>query len=87
MGPWAKIFVKSGQYGTGCGRWTYLTYALKEEAYMTVITAYRVCKQRKPGPKTAYMQQHTLQYADEELISLIIDPHRQTIIDLEHFVQ
>jgi hypothetical protein len=39
-----------------------------------------------PG-KTDYMQQHTLQYADEELRPLIIDPHRQTIIDLEHCVQ
>jgi hypothetical protein len=54
---------------------------------MTVITAYHICKQHEPGQKTAYMQQHTIQYADEELISVIIDPHRQTIIDLEHFVQ
>jgi hypothetical protein len=33
------------------------------------------------------MQHHTIQYADEELIPFIIDPHRQTFIDLEHFVQ
>jgi hypothetical protein len=54
---------------------------------MTVITAYRVCKQHKPGQKSAYMQEHTIQYADEELRTFIIDPHRQTIIDLEYFVQ
>jgi hypothetical protein len=87
VGPWANRDVKSGQDGTGCGRWTHLTYALKEDSYMTVMTAYRGCKQHEPGPKTAYMQEHTIQYADEELRPFIIDPHMQTIIDLEHFVQ
>jgi hypothetical protein len=53
---------------------------------MTVITAYRVCKQHEPGPKKTYMQEHTIQYADKEPITFIIDPHMQTIIDLEHFV-
>jgi hypothetical protein len=33
------------------------------------------------------MQQHTIQYADEELRPFILDPHRQTIIDLDQFVQ
>jgi predicted AAA+ superfamily ATPase len=33
------------------------------------------------------MQEHKIQYADEELRSFIIDPHKQTIVDLEHFVQ
>jgi hypothetical protein len=56
VGPWANRVVKSGQDGTWCGRGTYMTYALKEDSYMTVITAYRVCKQHEPGPKTAYMQ-------------------------------
>jgi hypothetical protein len=65
----------------------YLTYALKEEPCLTVITSYRVCKQHEPGQKMAYMQHHTIQYADEELRTLIIDPHMQKIIDLEHFVQ
>jgi hypothetical protein len=54
---------------------------------MTVITAYRVWKQHEPRQKTAYMQQHTLQYADEELIPFITDTHRQKIIDLEQFLQ
>jgi hypothetical protein len=87
VGPWAKRVVKYGQDGTGCGRWKYMTYALKKESYITVITAYRVCKQHESGPKMAYMQQHIIQYADEELRPFNIDPHRQTIIDLEHFVQ
>jgi hypothetical protein len=78
---------KSGQDGTGCGRWTYLTYALKNESYMNVFTVYCVCKQHEPGIKTAFMQQHTIKYADDEPRLLIIDPHRQTIINLEHFVQ
>jgi hypothetical protein len=33
------------------------------------------------------MQQHKIQYADEELRPFIVYQHRQTIIDLEHFVQ
>jgi hypothetical protein len=33
------------------------------------------------------MQQHTIQYAYEEVRSFIVDPHRQAIIDLQHFVQ
>lgn len=32
-------------------RWTYMAYDLKEESYLTVITAYRVCNQIDPGPK------------------------------------
>jgi hypothetical protein len=44
VGTLVNRVVKSGQDGTGCGRWTYLTYTLKEESYMTVVTAYPICK-------------------------------------------
>jgi hypothetical protein len=35
----------------------------------------------------AYMQQYTVQYEDEELKIFLLDPHRQTMIDLEYFIQ
>jgi hypothetical protein len=54
---------------------------------MTFITVYHFCKQHEFGPKTTYMQQYIIQYSDEELRPFIIDPHRQTIIDMEHFLQ
>jgi hypothetical protein len=33
------------------------------------------------------MQQHTVQYTEKEVRPFIIDPHRQTITNLEHFLQ
>jgi hypothetical protein len=46
-----------------------------------------VCSQRDPGDTTASRQQQCDQYADEELISYVLDPHKQTLIDLQYFVQ
>jgi hypothetical protein len=39
------------------------------------------------GDTTASKQQQCIQYADEELWSFIVDPYKQTLIDLQHFVQ
>jgi hypothetical protein len=77
-GPWSHRVVKTGNDATGCGRWTYMTYALKKNAFFSVVTAYRVCKQTDLGNKTAYMQQCTVQYEDEDLRPFFLDPHRQT---------
>jgi hypothetical protein len=49
--------------------------------------AYRVCSQRDPGDTTAYKQQQCIQYADDELRPYVLDPHKQTIINLQYFVQ
>jgi hypothetical protein len=46
-----------------------------------------VCSQRDPGDTTAYRQQQCIQYADEELIPYVLDPHKQTLIDLQYFFQ
>jgi hypothetical protein len=37
--------------------------------------------------KTASHQQETIPYADEELRPLLVDPYKQTLIDLQYFVQ
>jgi hypothetical protein len=37
--------------------------------------------------KTASSQQETIQYADKELIPFLVDPYKQTIIDLQYLVQ
>lgn len=44
------------------GRWSGQKFRLKNDRYMVVISAYRVCKQssRSAGPDTALSQQHTL---------------------------
>jgi hypothetical protein len=46
-----------------------------------------VCSQHDPGDTTVSKQQQCIQYADEELIPYVLDPHKQTLIDLQYFVQ
>jgi hypothetical protein len=79
--------VKTGRDDTGCGRRSYITFTGKENKHITVINAYRVCSQRDLGDTTAYRQQQCVQYAYEELIPYVLDPHKQTLIDLKYFVQ
>jgi hypothetical protein len=59
----------------------------KENKHITVLNAYRVCSQRKPGDTTASKQQQCIQNADEELIPYVLDHHTQTLIDVQYFVQ
>jgi hypothetical protein len=59
--------IASGCDETGCGRWSQITYAAKENKKITIISAYRVCKQTNPGDITASKQQHVIMYEDEEL--------------------
>jgi hypothetical protein len=49
--------------------------------------AYIVCKQTNPGDITASKQQFGIMYEDEELRPYIVDPHNQTIIDLQYHVE
>jgi hypothetical protein len=79
--------VKTGRDDTGCGRWSYITFNGKENKHIAVINTYIVCSQRDPGDTTASRQQQCVQYADEELIPYVLDPHKQTLIDLQYFVQ
>jgi hypothetical protein len=55
---------------------------------MTILSAYRVCKQTNPGDLTASkQQQHGIMYEDEELRPYIVHPHKQTLIDLQYHVE
>jgi hypothetical protein len=79
--------VETGRYATGCGRWSYITFNGNEKKHITVINAYRVCSQCDPGDTTASKQQQCIQYADDELRPYVLNPHKQTLIDLQYFVQ
>jgi hypothetical protein len=85
-GPWEHIVCTAGRGKTGCGRWTYLTYNAREGKKITIISAYRIGKPNS-GNKTASRRQETIQYADEELIPFLVDTYKQTLIDLQYFVQ
>jgi hypothetical protein len=45
--------VDAGRDETGCGRWSYLTYAAKEGNKCSIISAYRVFEQMNLGDITA----------------------------------
>jgi hypothetical protein len=87
LGKMVHRVVKTGRDDTGCGRWSYITFNGKENKHITVINTYRVCSQRDPGDTTASRQKQCVQYADEELRPYVLDPHKQTLIDLQYFVQ
>jgi hypothetical protein len=77
----------SGRNETGCGRWSQITHAAKESKKMIIISAYRVCKQTDPGDLTASKQQHGIMYEYEEMRPYIVEPHKQTLIDLQYHVE
>jgi hypothetical protein len=87
LGKMVHQVVKTGRDDTGCGRWSTITYNGKEKKHITVINDYRVCSQRDPGDTTASKQKQCIQYSDDELRPYVSDPHKQTLIDLQHFVQ
>jgi hypothetical protein len=64
-----------------------ITFNGKDNKHITVMNTYIVCSQRDPGDTTASRQKQCVQYADEELRPYVLDPHKQTIIDLQYFVQ
>jgi hypothetical protein len=84
---WSHGVVGSEMDPTGCGRWRYVTYGGKGSKLITYISAYRVCNQTNPGDTTAWRQQKQIQYSDESARVGPIDPHRQTMVDLEYFVR
>jgi hypothetical protein len=86
LGPWGHMVCVSGRDNTGCVRWTYLTYNARDGKKITVSSAYRVGKPNS-GCKTASRQQEKIQYADEVLRPYLVDPYKQTLIDLQYFVQ
>jgi hypothetical protein len=87
LGQMVHRVIVSGRDETGCGRWYQITYAAKENKKITLISAYIICKQTNPGDITASKQQHGIMYEDEEMRTYIVDPHKQTIIDLQYHVE
>jgi hypothetical protein len=61
VGDWSHSVVKTGHDNTACGWWSYITFALKEEKFITLVPAYRVCDQTSPGNTTASAQQCKIQ--------------------------
>jgi DUF971 family protein len=57
VGNWSHRVVKTGSDDTGCGQWSYITLALKEDMFLTLVSAYRVCDQTNPGNTTVSAQQ------------------------------
>jgi hypothetical protein len=73
LGQMVHRVVDSGRDDTGCGRWSYLTYAAKEGKKVAKVSAYRVCKQTTPGDLTSSKQQLGIMYEDEELRPYLVD--------------
>jgi hypothetical protein len=65
----------------------YIKFNGKENKQITVINAYRVCSQHDPGYTTVSKQQKCIQYAYDELRPYVLDPRKQTLIDVQYFVQ
>jgi hypothetical protein len=84
---WVYRVIGSGNDAAGCGRWYYTTYAAKDDMKVSVVLCYRICNQKNPGETTASNQQHGIMYADEELRPFMMNPHHQTMIDIQFFVQ
>jgi hypothetical protein len=87
LGNWSHRVVGSGRDPTGCGRWSYVTYDGKGCKLITYVSVYIVCNQTNPGDTTEWRQQYQIQYSDESARVGSIDPHRQTMVDLEYFIR
>jgi hypothetical protein len=85
LGHWASRVLRSGKDPTGCGRWSYI-YLDKNDKKFAIITVYRVGHNHNAGDATAFQQQYRTQYADETAI-VEINPHKQTMIDLDYFTE
>jgi hypothetical protein len=82
---WASRVLRSGKDPTGCGRWIYVCLG-KNGKKFAIVTVYRVGHNRNAGDATACQQQYRTQYADG-IARIEINPHKQTMIDLEYFTE
>jgi hypothetical protein len=85
LGHWAIRVLRSGKDPSGCGRWSYICIGKKDKTF-AIIKVYRVGHNRNVGDATAFQQQYRTQYADE-IARVEINPHKQTMIDLEYFTE
>jgi hypothetical protein len=58
----------------------------QERQKFAIVTVYRVGHNHNAGDSTAFQQQYRTQYADETA-RVEINPHKQTMIDLEYFTE
>jgi hypothetical protein len=85
LGHWASRVLWSGKYPTGCGQWSYICFGKKDKK-IAIVTVYRVGHNHNTGDTTAFQQQYITQYADETT-RVEINPHKQTMIDLEYLTE
>jgi hypothetical protein len=74
LGQMVHRVVDSGRDDTGCGRWSYITYAAKEGNKLAIVSAYRICKHTNPGDLTPSKQKLLIMYEDKELRTYLVDP-------------
>jgi hypothetical protein len=74
LGHWASRVLWSEKDLTGCGRWSYVCLG-KNDQNVAIITVYRVGHNHNVGDART-------QYSDETA-RVEINPHKQTMIDLE----
>jgi hypothetical protein len=87
LGQMVHHVVDSGRDDNGCGRWSYFTYAAKEGKKVTIVSAYRVCKQTNTGDLTSSKQQLGIIYEDKGIRPFLLDWRKQTLIGLHYFVE
>jgi hypothetical protein len=83
---WTHRVRKSGEDSTGAGRWSFFTMFGKDNTPIS-ITCYHIC----PHPPqsflgSAYYQKACFMEDEMESIPYHIEPHRQTIHDLQIFI-
>jgi hypothetical protein len=78
LGHWASRVLWSEKDLTGCGRWSYVCLG-KNDQNVAIVTVYRVGHNHNVGDART-------QYSDETA-RVEINPHKQTMIDLEYFTE
>jgi hypothetical protein len=84
-GHWASRILRSGKDPTGYGRWSYICLG-KNDKKFAIATVYRSGHNHNAGDATAFQQQYRTQYYNETA-RVEINPHKQTMIDLEYFTE
>ena len=84
LGEQSSRVIQSGTDNTGMGRYSWVTLQGKENRTITMISAYRVCSTKTPGPFTAYSQQAHIMSIQGNTNP---DPRQETIQDLTDFIQ
>jgi hypothetical protein len=85
LGHWASCILRSGKDPMGCGWWSYICLG-KNDKKFAIITVYQVGHNHNAGDAKAFQQQDRTQYSDETA-RVEINPHKQTMIDLEYFTE